>query len=47
MKIKSKQLDIAAFFVLILMAVICMVTIVRKNSQATMPIPMPLDFVGE
>lgn len=47
MKIKNKYFDISILLMPVVLAVICLFTVLHNNSQATLPIPMPLDFIGE
>ena len=43
----NKYIKIAAIIIPILLAVICLVLVVRNDNQASMPIPMNLTFTGE
>ena len=43
----NKYIKITAIIMPILLAVICLVLVVRKDNQASMPIPMNLTFTGE
>ena len=43
----NKYIKIAAIIMPVLLAVICLVLVVRNDNQASMPIPMNLTFTGE
>ena len=43
----NKYTKIIAIILPILLAVICLVLVVRNDNQASMPIPMNLTFTGE
>ena len=43
----NKYIKIAAIIIPILLAVICLVLVVRNDNQASVPIPMNLTFTGE
>ena len=47
MKIKKHQLECISFLVPLLLALICIVSVSLGSYQATLPIPMPQEFVGE
>ena len=46
-QLRNKCIKIAAIILPILLAVICLVLVVKDNNQASMPIPMNLTFAGE
>ena len=43
----NKYIKIAAIIMPVLLAVICLVLVVRNDNQASMPVPMNLTFTGE
>ena len=47
MKVKQKQLEYIVFFLPLLLAAICLLSVTTNHHQATMPLPMPQEFIGE
>ena len=47
MNIKKRRLEYIGFVLPLLLTLICLITVTLGNHQATLPIPMPQEFVGE
>ena len=47
MKVKKRRLEYIGFVLPLLLALLCLLSATRNNYQASLPIPMPQEFIGE
>ena len=47
MKVKKRYFEYIGFILPLFLAVVCILSVTRNNYQATLPIPMPQEFIGE
>ncbi|MBQ2271703.1 MAG: hypothetical protein II335_07950, partial [Firmicutes bacterium] len=47
MKIKKQWLEYVGFLMPLVLAVVCLLSVTVNHHQATLPIPMPQEFIGE
>ena len=47
MKLKKLHLEYISFAIPLLLAVVCLFSVTRGTFQASLPIPMPQEFIGE